>query len=140
MQGIRHLLAHRRLVVLLCALALVVKLLVPAGYMIDNSGGHIAIAICSGNGPVTMMMDMPDMHGDASGQPDRRAGGGKEHGKGELPCAFSGLAAAADRVDPIQLAALIAFVLATGVASQLLPAPSGALRLRPPLRGPPAYP
>jgi hypothetical protein len=134
MQGIRHLLAQRHFAVLLCATTLLLKLLVPTGYMIDNDHGRMTVTICSGLGPATMKMDMPEMHGD---MPDH--GKSKDHGKAEMPCAFSGLTAAMlGSIDPVQLAALIAFVMATGLAVVVLPAPSCPAHLRPPLRGPPA--
>ena len=136
MQAIRHLLAQRHLAVLICAATLLLKLLVPAGYMIDSGHGRLAIVICSGTAPAPMTMEMPGMHGNV---PDH--GKSKDHGKAELPCAFSGLSAATlGAIDPVQLAALIAFVLALGLAATILPAPSRPAHLRPPLRGPPAYP
>ncbi|TVV76228.1 DUF2946 family protein [Sphingomonas solaris] len=135
MQAIRHLLAQRRLAVLFCAVTLLLKLLVPTGYMIDNDHGRLTITICSGTAPRTMTMDMPGMHGDMTDH-----GQSKDHGKAEMPCAFAGLSAALlGAIDPIQLAALIAFVLAVGVAAIHPPAPSRRAYLRPPLRGPPAY-
>jgi hypothetical protein len=133
--GIRDLLAQRHLAVLLCAATLLLKLLVPTGYMIDNASGHFAITICSGFGPLTKTMDMPGMHGD---MPDQ--GNPKDQGKAEMPCAFSGLSAAmTDAIHPVQLAALIAFIMAIGLATRILPAPSQSAYLRPPLRGPPTY-
>lgn len=134
MLAIRTLLAHRHLALLLCAATLLLKVLVPTGYMIDSNHGHITITICSGVEPRTMTMEMPGMHGD---MPDH--GKSKEHGKAEMPCAFSGLSAAAlGAIDPIQLAALIAFVMAIGIIGFARPAPSTPTYLRPPLRGPPA--
>ena len=119
---------------LLCAATLLLKLLVPTGYMIDSDHGRIAITICSGTTPRTMTMDMPGTHGDMADH-----GKSKDHGKAEMPCAFSSLSAAAlDAIDPIQLAALIAFVLAIGLAVTVLPASSRPAYLRPPSRGPPA--
>ena len=95
--AIRHLLAQRHLAVLICAATLLLKLLVPTGYMIDSDHGRIAITICSGTGPATMAMEMPGMHGD---MPDH--GKSKDHGKAEMPCAFSGLSAAmTGAIDPI---------------------------------------
>jgi len=143
-QVVRHLLAQRHLAVLLCAATLLLKLLVPAGYMIDGSHGRVTITVCSGTAPRTMTMqmpgEMPGMHGDAAG-PGTGHGGSKDHGKAEMPCAFSSLSAAATgAIDPIQLAALIAFVLALGPVATVSPAPSHPVRLRPPLRGPPPYP
>lgn len=120
---------------LICAATLLLKMLVPTGYMIDSVSGSITITICSGTGPATMTMEMPGMHGDMPGH-----GKSTDHGKAEMPCAFSGLSAAAlGATDPIQLAALIAFVLALGLVAIILPAPSRPAHLRPPLRGPPAY-
>jgi len=134
-QAIRHLLAQRHLAVLICAATLLLKLLVPTGYMIDSDHGRFAITICSGVVPATMTTDMPGMHGD---MPDH--GKSKDHGKAEMPCAFAGLSAAVlSPVDPIQLVALIAFVLAIGLTATVPPAPSRPAFLRPPLRGPPDY-
>ena len=135
MLAIRHLFAQRYLAVLICAVTLLMKLLVPTGYMIDSNHGRLAITICSGTAPTAMAMNMSRMHGDIADH-----GKSKDHGKAEMPCAFSGLLAAAlGATDPIQLAALIAFVLAVGLAATVLPAPSRPAYLRPPLRGPPAY-
>ena len=120
---------------LICAATLLLKLLVPTGYMIDNEHGQIAITICSGTAPATMTMEMPGMHGDVLDH-----GKSKDHGKAEMPCAFSGLSAAmTGAIDPIQLAAMIAFVLAIGISPIVLPTPTRRIYLRPPLRGPPAY-
>lgn len=135
MQAIRHLLAQRHLAVLICAVTLLLKLLVPPGYMIDADHGRFAITICSGVAPATMTMDMPGMHGGTADH-----GKSKDQGTRELPCAFTGLSAAVlCPIDPIQLAALIAFVLAISLTTIVPPAPSQPAFLRPPLRGPPAY-
>jgi hypothetical protein len=131
----RTLLAQRHLAVLICLATLLLKLLIPAGYMLENDHGHMSITLCSGVAPVTAMLDMRGMHGDV---PD--SGKSKDHGKAEMPCAFSGLSAATlGSIGPIQLAALIAFVMALGLAITLLPTPAEPPRLRPPLRGPPAH-
>jgi hypothetical protein len=133
--AIRHLLAQRHLAVLICAATLLLKLLVPTGYMIDNDHGRMTITICSGTAPRTMTMGMPGMHGDMADH-----GKSKDHGKAEMPCAFSGLSAAMlGSIDPVQLAALVAFILAIGMSPIVLPTPAQRTYLRPPLRGPPAY-
>lgn len=135
MQAVRHLIAQRHFAVLLCAVTLLLKLVVPTGYMIDSDHGRITVTICSGTAPRTMTIEIPGMHGD---MPDH--GKSKEHGKAEMPCAFSGLSIAGlGAIDPVQLAALIAFVTAIGLTGVLLPTPSGPRYLRPPLRGPPAF-
>ena len=120
---------------MLCAATLLLTLLVPTGFMIDTASGHIAVTLCSGFDTATATMDMPGMHGD---MPDH--GRSKDHGKAETPCAFSGLSAALlGSIDPVQLAALIVFILALGLIATVPPAPSRSAYLRPPLRGPPAY-
>lgn len=134
MQAVRQLLAQRHFAVLLCAVTLLLKLLVPTGYMIDNDHGRMTVTICSGFGPATVTMDMPGMHGD---MPDH--GKSKDHGKAEMPCAFSGFSAAMlGSIDPVQVAALIVFIQALGLIAIVPPPPSRPAYLRPPLRGPPS--
>lgn len=139
MQPVRHLLAQRHVAILLCTAALLVKLLVPAGYMIDRDHRRIAITICSGDAPAQMTMslpaDMPAMHGgDMAGH-----GKTKDRGKAEMPCAFSSLSSPAiGAIDPLLLATLIAFVLAVGRMASAPLRLSRSAYLRPPLRGPPA--
>jgi len=119
---------------LICTATLLLKLLVPSGYMIDSDGGRIAITICSGTVPSPAAREMPRAHG---AMPDH--GKSEDHGKAQMPCAFSGLSAAAlGSVDPVQLAAFIAFIMAIGLAGARLLPPQEAAYLRPPLRGPPA--
>jgi hypothetical protein len=128
--------AQRYLALLFCVATLLLKLLVPTGYMIDSDHGRLSVTICSGVEPRTMTIDMSGTHGDMPTD-----GESKDHGKTEMPCAFSGLSAAAlGAIDPIQLAALIAFVMTIGIVGFALPPPSKPTYLRPPLRGPPAHP
>lgn len=132
---VRRLLAQRNLAVLICAAALLLKLLVPTGYMVASQHGRMTITICTGTAPRSMTIEMPGM---GSEMPDH---GKKDGGNGEMPCAFSGLSAPSlGAVDPIQLAALLTFIVAIGLVGVLLPAPCAPARLRPPLRGPPEYP
>ncbi|MEV9561888.1 DUF2946 family protein, partial [Klebsiella pneumoniae] len=57
-----HIQQHRVLAAWLLAFALLLKVVVPSGYMLDTSQGTIRIAICSGMGPMkTMAMAMPGM-------------------------------------------------------------------------------
>ena len=117
---------------LLCAATLLLKLLVPTGYMIGSAHGRMTIELCSG--VASPSMAMPGMHGDMPGH-----GQPKDHGKAEMPCAFAGLSAVSlAAVDPLQLAALIAFVTGAGRASPAPFTPTRPAHLRPPLRGPPA--
>ena len=127
----RHLLLrHRMLAAWLIAIALLMKLLVPEGFMPMVSGGTITMELCSGYQPQKMAMAMPGMadHAGKKGQ----------SGKAEMPCAFSGLSAPSlTTADPILIAIMIAFVLALGVFVAPLPPIADPLRLRPPLRAPP---
>ncbi len=136
MRAFRHLLARRHLAAVICAAALLLKLLVPTGYMIDSYHGRPAIVLCPGTVPAAAPTHMTGMHGattDHDKSPD--------HPKAEMPCAFAGLSAAAlGAIDPVQLAALLAFVLAVGFATTIGPAPSHPAHLRPPSRGPPIRP
>lgn len=129
---IRHLLAQRHFAVLLCAATLLLKLIVPTGYMIGSEHGRVAIVVCSGISTVTGMAG-PAMHGAMADH-----GKSDDHGKMEQPCAFVGLSAAAlGTIDPILLAVLIAFVLALGAARVVPPPGIRRTALPPPLRGPP---
>ena len=130
MRIVRHLLAKRPLVALLCAATLLLKLIVPAGYMLATGHDRVAIVLCPGTTPAEPAMQ----HGDMAGHHAPA-----DKGKAEMPCAFAGLSVAAlGAIDPILLVALIAFVLATTwlVAARTLPVRPAYLR--PPLRGPPA--
>ena len=115
----------------LVALALVMKVLVPSGYMLGTSGGSITIEICSGYGPMKMTMPMSGMthHGSDKG----------DHGKAEQPCAFSSLSAPSlAAADPVLLALAIAFIVAAAFRMAVTSPPRASAFLRPPLRGPPS--
>ena len=119
---------------LICAATLLLRLLVPSGYMIDRVSGHFTITICSGIAAPAVTTAMPGMHGE---MPDHGKPG--DHGKAEMPCAFSGFSAAAlSATDPLQLAALIVFIMGAVFARRTLPPCVAWAYLRPPLRGPPA--
>ena len=131
---IRRLLAQRYFAVLLCAPALLLKLLVPTGYMISSEHGRITIELCSGVAPNATTMTMSGAHGD---MPDH--GKSQDHGKAEMLCAFAGLSAATlGAIGPVQFVVLIAFVMAIGLSPAVQPATVRRGHLRPPLRGPPA--
>jgi len=146
--AIRSLFAQRHLAVLICAAALLLKLLIPAGYMIGQVDGRAAIILCPGSAPVPAPAPVPMAHDGAMAmdhaamshaRSEQGSGhSGQDHGR-DMPCAFAGLTAPGlAATDPIQLALLIAFVMAVGLAMPVLPRPVVAPHLRPPLRGPPA--
>lgn len=125
MQLLRALIVrHRDAAALLLAAALLARMLVPAGFMPAVNDGRMVIEICNNLGPSTIVIDVP----------------GLEHKKTvQQGCAFADLSLPSlAGADPIQLTALIAFVIALGVAFAVALPPRTTVRLRPPLRGPPA--
>ncbi|MDX3911249.1 MAG: hypothetical protein QHC67_15735 [Sphingobium sp.] len=132
MQAIRRLVFDNpKLAGFVLALALALKLVVSAGYMPVISGGQFIVSICSGTGPVTMVMTIP-----GTGQEKK---GGEQPGKAEQPCAFASLSAPLlAAADPLLLASAILFVLALGLRVVVPLATVAPPYLRPPLRGPPS--
>lgn len=123
-----HILAHRRWAATLIALALLMKLLVPAGFMPTASAGMVTIELCTGAGAQTMTIPGGNDH-------DKQGG----HGKAESPCVFAGLGAPSlAAADPILVAIAIAFIIATVFRLAVAPTALSVAHLRPPLRGPPA--
>ncbi len=117
--------------VLLLALALLVKMLVPTGYMVASTSGSIQIVMCTGAGPVKITM--PTAVGDTQDVEHRQ-----DHQGNATPCAFAGLAhSALSAVDPVLLATNIALIVTT--AFRLVPQQGAECQLhrRPPSRGPP---
>lgn len=126
--------SYARLTLALVVLALAVKALVPAGYMISSTGERfLTVTICA----------------DASGTPKQmriaipmKDGGKSNHSQAAdkaQPCAFSGLGhAALGGTDPMLLAAALAFILLVGLAPLRAPPARDIPFLRPPLRGPPS--
>lgn len=129
----RLVLANRPFACAVLALALLMKVAIPAGFMPSISHGQIVVSICSGTGPMTMVMTIPGLeHGKSEGN--------GHQGKAEQPCAFSGLSAPSlAAADPLLLAAAILFVLALGIRPMAPPASTAPPYLRPPLRGPPLH-
>jgi hypothetical protein len=125
---------HARLTLVLLALALAVKAVVPAGFMLSAGGDQfLTVTICSdaSGSPKQMQIAIPgkrDTGGDHSDAASKAT-----------HCAFSGLGnSALGGTDPLLLAAALAFILLIGFA----PLPALPARdipfLRPQLRGPPA--
>lgn len=124
---------HARLTLALMVLALALKAVVPAGFMLAADGERfLTVTICSDATGVPQQMQVAIPHRQS--QQDKQA---EAADKGR-PCAFSGLGHdALGGADPLLLAAALAFILLVGVAPRpALPARDIAF-LRPPLRGPP---
>ena len=121
---------HRRFAVVLIALTLAMKALVPAGYMVDREGAVFTVHICADQTgqTITRQVTIP------------KAGQGDQHkAQADTPCQFIALGhAALGGADPILLALALGFVLALGFADWRALQPRGGAWLRPPLRGPPA--
>lgn len=129
-----HIFAHARMTLVLLALALALKALVPAGFMLSVNGERmVTVTICAD------ASDAPRQMKIAISDKDDAAGGHSNAAKMDQPCAFSGLGhAALGGADPVLLAAALAFILVMGFAQPpALPLRSIAF-LRPPLRGPPS--
>jgi hypothetical protein len=129
--------------VIVCALLM--RAIVPVGFMPMATANGIELVLCSGmaqpsditTAPAASAM-MPGMTHHA--MPARADGGHQIPAKPEAPCAFAGLTApslsGADIV-------LLAIAFASIVAAALFQRPDALIRprpfLRPPLRGPPAH-
>ena len=136
----RLLLDHRALALWLAALALAVRLLVPAGFMVGTVDGRPMLQLCSGYGPIvpppmTMPHDGSMAHdGDHRGGDHDKSG----HAAADMPCPYAALAqAAATPVDPALLVFAIAFAMPLAARTKPRPALRDRAHLRPPLRGPP---
>jgi hypothetical protein len=134
----RLVLTRGRLVLLLCVVALAVRFLVPAGYMLTGESGRIAVTLC----PETIAAPTMAMPGDDHGDGERHAAkkqGATKHGRAEMPCPFASLAAPAfGAADPLVPAVAPAVVAALALAAFTVRPVRLAVRLRPPLRAPPA--
>jgi hypothetical protein len=126
----RLILNHRTLSAWLIACALMMKILVPGGFMPVVSAGAMTIQICAGTAPVKMAMPGMAHHQDKS-----------DHQAREMPCAFSGLSAPSlAAADMVILALAIVFILGRVFRSKQRSPVAAPAYLRPPLRGPPPFP
>lgn len=112
---------------------LILRLAVPAGFMPALDHGRLTLTICSGYGKAAVQAT----HEPASPDPGM---GHSDEGKpdADSSCAFADLALPLiGGTDPVQLTAALPYIIAASPFFAALSAPLGALRLRPPLRGPP---
>lgn len=120
---------HRRFAVLLVALALAMKALMPAGYMVAADGAQVlTITICADaqGGSYTKQIVVP--HSGKHAAPAEQA---------KDACPYSALSMAMLGGADATLLALV-FILALGFVAAPRLRLEQTLRLRPPLRGPPA--
>ncbi|WP_232476273.1 hypothetical protein [Flavisphingomonas formosensis] len=78
------------LALIICALLM--RMLVPQGWMPVDTADGLRITICTGAGPV--QIELPRQSAASDGTHHRT--GDQGHGAAEMPCAFSGLALALD--------------------------------------------
>lgn len=125
------LLRHRWLATWLVGAALLMKVLVPAGFMPTVSNGTILVQLCTGMGVQTVAIEIPGLADHSEGKDQQKAA--------DQPCAFSGLAnPGLAGADPILLAIAIAFILAATLHVEQRLILWRGIYLRPPSQGPPA--
>lgn len=130
--GLRHLLrSHARLAALVLAAALLLRVLVPAGFMPTWVDGRVTLTICPGTTPA-----MPAVARHGAAMPGMAHH--EDKSTAQSPCAYADLALPAlGSANPALLAAALAFVLALALHRAIPLPPRSADRLRPPLRAPP---
>ncbi|MDV3456869.1 hypothetical protein RZN05_07735 [Sphingomonas sp. HF-S4] len=148
MNGFRRLAAnHRSLAAMILAMALVIRILVPAGFMPVLERGGIAIVHCSGIAPPPAMAIPAMTHHETNDMahvgmgPQAPADADRHEGSGiDAPCAFAGSTMPAlPGAYSLVLAAALVFLMLLAAQVPARPSLGAALRLRPPLRGPPAF-
>lgn len=113
--------------------AMVVRVVVPEGYMPTVSGKHIVIALCSGHGPVEASVTIPVKGGGKGHADDSPA----HHGN-DTVCPFASLMLGATAAaDPLQLALALLFIVRSVFRLARLPVASTCRNLWPPRTGPP---
>lgn len=132
MKLIRHLLRTRRIwFAALFTLSLAMKALLPGGYMLDTDSQTITVKICNGVGDVEQTIEIP-MNAD-----------GNDHDSGSPmtseACSSSSVSQSSmTATDPVQLIQALGFIMLTGLMTVIAVPSRRYIRLRPPLRGPPA--
>lgn len=125
---------YARLTLVLVVLALAVKALVPAGYMISSTGERfLMVTICADASGTPKQMRIPLSDKDETGSDHSEAADKSQ------PCAFSGIGhAALGGADPLLLVVALTFILLVGFAPLRASPARDIPFLRPPLRGPPS--
>lgn len=118
------------LAALLLAVALCLKIVLPAGYMPSASGSDMVVALCSSaSAAETVTIRIPHKYG-----------GDQSEGTAKHACAFSPLAAAVlDSIPPAIAIAALLFVFVAAIRWQPLVLRPAGERIRPPSQGPPAF-
>lgn len=122
-----HILRHRHHAAALVAAALLLRILVPVGFMPVLGDGKYVVGVCNAAGMSTMVIEIPGL--------EHRS----DMAEAAKSCAFADLSLPAlSAADPHLIATLILFILALGLIVAVLPPPHSFSHLRPPSRAPPA--
>ena len=125
---------QRSLLMVIFALALLVRAVIPAGFMVSPSSLKLTVQICADGAPgqTSIQVEVPLSKG---GQRDK-----SDHGQKSGPCAFSALSMASMAQDhrPLSIVAL-ATIIATIITNGAPHLQQQAHHPRPPLRGPPLF-
>ncbi|MBB6124416.1 hypothetical protein [Sphingobium subterraneum] len=124
---------QRWLAMMIMALALCVKAIVPTGYMVGSGERTLVVQLCSDglSKAMTTRIAIP-MAPMSQHQQDKQRGG-------DSPCAFGALSMGAlGGVDAPLLADALLFIVARGFAPVVALPLERLHHVRPPLRGPPA--
>lgn len=133
MQSMRRLFRDRpALAALVIALALCLRIALPAGMMLAPQAMVLKVTICADATHGLESRDVVIPLADPVSQ------SGKTHAKDSAPCPYGALSLALVGVDAVLLAIALAFILAAGIACVRSLRLAAGQRLRPPLRGPPA--
>lgn len=121
---------HQTLAFGLVALALLLKAVLPTGYMVGAETRTFTVQIChdasGGASPLKLVLPVKSGEREIPGKP----------AQGECPyCALSMVCVGG--TDAVLLALALAFILALGFAESAFPSAQRRDYLRPPLRGPP---
>ncbi len=121
---------------MLLAAALLLRVLVPAGFMPMETPGGVVLTLCSGHGPAAQASAPHHGHG---GSAHHAAAQDRDDAQGyEARCAFADLALPAiGGAGPALLAAALAFVMARALRRARILPPRAARHLRPPSHAPP---
>ena len=116
------------------ALALLVRAVIPAGYMVAPSSLKLTVQVCAdgASDQTSVQIEVPLSKG---GQRDK-----SDHGQKSGQCAFSALSMASMVGDhrPLLIVAL-ATIVATIITNSVSHLQRQTRQLRPPLRGPPLF-
>lgn len=125
---------QRSWVIVILALALFVRAVIPAGFMVAPSSLKLTVQVCAdgASDQTTVQIEVPLSKGGQRDQGD--------HGQKNGPCAFSVLSMASMAQDhgPLLIVAL-ATIVTTIITNGAPHSRQRAHHLRPPLRGPPLF-